>query len=324
MIYTVTLNPALDLVSYVDNLDSNYAETSAAYKYPGGKAINASRMLYNLNIPSYVTGFLGGYPGKFIRDWFEHRKFDSFFIDVEEDNRTTIRIKTSEKEMTIAGISPTIPTEKLDDLLYFLSRVREGDIVIMGGSLPKNVSEDIYTRIIEICKANKAEFVVDIPPQQTLQALKYKPLLIKPNADNLALMFGRDKAFESEEELIDHGLRCIDLGAKNVIVSIGRDGSYLFTEDKSVYRSYGVEGVEVNSFNSRDAMIAAFIGVYMRKTAPVEAFKMASAAASATAFVEDLANKEEVGEVFKKVLVKKIREGEKVEEDSLTALYSLE
>lgn len=308
MIYSVTLNPALDLVSYVDNLDSNYADTSAAFKYPGGKAINASRMLYNLNIPSYVTGFLGGYPGKFIRDWFEERKFDNFFIDIEEDNRTTIRIKTSEKEMTIAGISPTIPEEKLDDLLYFLSRVREGDIVIMGGSLPKNVSEDVYTRIIEICKANKAEFVVDIPPQQTLESLKYKPLLIKPNSDNLALMFGRKEAFNNEKELIEHGLKCIDLGAKNVIVSIGRDGSYLFTEDKSVYRSYGVDGIEVNSFNSRDAMIAAFIGVYMRKTDPVEAFKMAASAASATAFVEDLANKAEVEEVFSQIKIEKIRE----------------
>lgn len=315
MIYTVTLNPAFDMVSYVDTLEDVYSQTTEAYKYPGGKAINVSRMLYNLNIPSYVTGFLGGYPGKFIKDWFDERNFESFFQEIEEDNRTTIRIKTKEKEMTIAGISPIIPEEKMEELIYFLSRVREGDIIVMGGSLPEGVPEDIYTRIINICKANKAEFMVDIPPKQTYEALKYGPLLIKPNADNLALMFGRETPFNTEEELIEHGLKCIELGAKNVIVSIGKDGAYLFTEDKAVYRSYGVEGVEVNSFNSRDAMIAAFIGVYMKITDPVEAFRMASAAASATAFVQDLANKEEVEEVCKKIKIEALKEAEVEKEE---------
>ena len=317
MIYTVTLNPAFDMVSYVDSLEDIYAQTTEAYKYPGGKAINVSRMLYNLNIPSYVTGFLGGYPGKFIRDWFEERDFESFFQEIEQDNRTTIRIKTKEKEMTIAGISPEVPEEKLEELIYFLSRVREGDIIVMGGSLPEGVPEDIYTRIINICKANKAEFMVDIPPKQTLESLKYGPLLIKPNSDNLALMFGKDAPFETEEELIKHGLKCVEMGAKNVIVSIGKEGAYLFTEDKAVYRSYGVEGTEVNSFNSRDAMIAAFIGVYMKISNPVEAFKMASAAASATAFVEDFADKDQVSEVFEKIEIKQIKEAEPEEFDYL-------
>ena len=316
MIYTVTLNPALDMVTYVDSLEDIYAQTTEAYKYPGGKAINVSRMLYNLNIPSYVTGFLGGYPGRFIKDWFDDRNFDSFFQEIEEDNRTTIRIKTKNKEMTIAGISPNIPKDKLDELIFFLSRVREGDIIVMGGSLPEGVPEDIYTQIINICNANRAEFMVDIPPKQTYEALKYGPLLIKPNADNLALMFGKTEPFNTEEELIEHGLKCIELGAKNVIVSIGKDGAYLFTEDKAVYRSYGIEGIEINSFNSRDAMIAAFIGVYMKITDPVEAFKMSSAAASATAFVEDLANKEEVEEACRKVRIKVLKEAE-IEDDFL-------
>lgn len=316
MIYTVTLNPALDLVTYVDSLGGTYAQTTEAHKYPGGKAINVSRMLYNLNIPSYVTGFLGGYPGKFIKDWFDERGFESFFQEVEQDNRTSMRIKTKDKEMTIAGISPEVSEDKIEELIYFLSRVREGDIIVMGGSLPKGVADDIYTRIINICNANRAEFMVDIPPKQTLESLKYHPLLIKPNSDNLALMFGKKEPFKTEEELIEHGLKCIEMGAKNVIVSIGKDGAYLFTEDGAVHRSFGVKGVEVNSFNSRDAMIAAFIGVYMKKNDPVEAFKMASAAAAATAFVEDFASKEEVFDTFEKIKLVRLVEPNKVDEES--------
>lgn len=316
MIYTVTLNPALDMISYVDELNSSFTQTTQSFKYPGGKGINVSRMLYNLGMKSIATGFLGGYPGDFIRDWFEEKGIENYFVDIKEDNRTTIRIKTNKDEMTIAGISPVIDEDQMEDLLYFLSRVREGDIVVMGGSLPNNVPINIYKRISEICNANKASFISDIPAKDMLYGLKDKPLLIKPNIDNLSLMFDEKDVITDEAKIIEYGLKCVDMGAQNVIVSIGKEGSYLFTKDKAVYRSYGVDGVEVNSFNSRDAMIAAFIGPYVRKNDPVEAFKMASAAASATAFVEDLASKEQVEEIFKKVRIEQIKEAEVKEEDT--------
>ena len=316
MIYTVTLNPALDMISYVDELNSSFTQTTQSFKYPGGKGINVSRMLYNLGMKSIATGFLGGYPGDFIRDWFEEKGIENYFVDIKEDNRTTIRIKTNKDEMTIAGISPVIDEVQMEDLLYFLSRVREGDIVVMGGSLPNNVPINIYKRISEICNANKASFISDIPAKDMLYGLKDKPLLIKPNIENLSLMFDEKDVITDEAKIIEYGLKCVDMGAQNVIVSIGKEGSYLFTKDKAVYRSYGVDGVEVNSFNSRDAMIAAFIGPYVRKNDPVEAFKMASAAASATAFVEDFASKEQVEEIFKKVRIEQIKEAEVKEEDT--------
>ena len=307
MIFTVTLNPALDMISYVDTLEGHYIATEQSFKYPGGKAINVSRMLYNLNIPSVATGFLGGYPGQFIKDWFNEKQIQSFFIDIKDDSRTNIKIKNKDSQITIAGISPFIPNQSIEDLLFYLSRVREGDIVVMGGSIPKGVNEDIYTRIAEICNANKAYFVADIPAKATLDSLKLKPLLIKPNIDNLALMFDKMEGFKDEEEVIYYGQKCIEMGARNVIVSIGKEGSYLFTEKGEVYRAYGVIGNVVNSFNSRDAMIGAFIGVYMRKNDPVQAFRRAAAAASATAFVEDLANAEEVRAVEERIAVKRIK-----------------
>lgn len=307
MIYTVTLNPTLDMIVYLDDLDpGNLLQVKASHKYPGGKAINVSRTLHNLNIPSVSTGFLGGYPGKFIYDWFEKRKLEHYFINVDEDSRTNIKVKSQNEETILRGVSPYVPKKDVDDLLYFLSRVREGDIIVMGGSIPDSISHDIYRRIIEICKANKAHFVIDIPPKQTLDALKFGPLLIKPNIDDLAKMFDKD-GFDDEDDIIEHGLKCINIGATNAIVSLGDEGSYLFTKDGSVYRSYGVKGKVVNTFSSRDAMIGAFIGLYMKQNDPVSAFKMASASASATAFVEDIATKEEIEDIYEKTIVKKIR-----------------
>lgn len=306
MIYTVTLNPSLDIIYTSNNFtDNGYVYADNTQKFAGGKAINVSRMLHNLSIPSYATGFVGGYPGEFIREWFEKNKEDHFFIELDENTRINTRLRTPNQQITLVGVSPSLPKEKLEELIFFLSRIKEGDVVVMGGSIPKNVDNNIYIRLAEICNANKAEFVIDVPAERMHDLLKYKPLLIKPNIEDLAKMFELDE-ITSEADIIKYGRKCIELGAKNVIVSIGEEGSYLFTNKDDIYRSYGVKGEEVNSFNSRPAMIAGFIGVYMRKQDIVNSFRMASAAASATAFVEDLASADFTKEIYEKTIIEKI------------------
>lgn len=307
MIYTITLNPALDIIYKTDSISKeHYNYSDSTYKFPGGKGVNVTRMLSNLDIPSIATGFLGGFTGEFIRNWFKDKAIDNKFIEIEDDTRINVRLRAENEQVTIAGNYPSIPKEKIEELLFFLSRLREGDIVFMGGSIPKNVNPDIYDRIAEICQANKAEFVIDIPPKQMLNLLKYRPLLIKPNIENLANMFGLEK-ISNELDIIKYANKCIGLGAKNVIVSIGEEGSYLFTEKGEAFRSYVVKGEEANSFNSRDAMISGFIGIYMRLQNVEEAFKMASAAASATTFTEDLADSKLTNEVYNKTIVEEIK-----------------
>lgn len=307
MIYTVTLNPSLDIIYTSDKFEeAGYTISNSTHRYAGGKGVNISRMLHNLGIPSYATGFIGGYQGSFIKHWFEENKEDHFFIEVEDSSRINTRLKTDEKQFTLVGVNPSIPNDKLESLLFFLSRIQEGDVVVMGGSIPNNIDDDIYTRIAEICNANKAEFVIDVPAERLLDLAKYKPLLIKPNIEDLAKMFGLEK-INTESDIIKYGKKCIEAGAKNVIVSVGAEGSYLFTDKGEAYRSYGVEGKEINSFNSRPAMIAGFLSIYMRKQDIIESYKMAAAAGSATAFVEDLADIELTKEVHKKTVVEEIK-----------------
>lgn len=306
MIYTVTLNPSLDIIYTADKFEeSGYTNASSTHRFAGGKGINISRMLHNLGIPSYATGFTGGYPGSYIRTWFEENREDHFFIEIEDNTRINTRLRTPEKQFTLVGVSPSIPEEQLKELIFFLSRIQEGDVVVMGGSIPNNIEDDIYTRIAEICNANKAEFVIDVPAERLLDLAKYKPLLIKPNIEDLAKMFGLEE-INTESEIIKYGKKCIEAGAKNVIVSVGAEGSYLFTDKGEAYRSYGIEGKEINSFNSRPAMIAGFLSVYMRKQDIVESYKMAAAAGSATAFVEDLADMELTKQIHDKTVVEEI------------------
>lgn len=307
MIYTVTLNPALDIIYTSNDFNmESYTPSDTTYKFPGGKALNVTRMLAKLNVPSIATGFLGGFTGDFVQKFLTDVEIYNEFIEIEDDTRINVRLRTKDKNVTIAGVNPSVPERAIQDLLFLLAQIREGDILVMGGSIPKKVSPDIYSRIAEICKSNKAEFVVDVPPQQMLDLLKYKPLLIKPNIENLAHMFDLDE-ITNELDIIKYGNKCIGLGAKNVIVSVGEDGAYLFTEKGEAFRSYGVKGKEVNSFNSRDAMIGGFLAVYMKTQDPMESFRMASACASATAFVEDLADMNLTEEIYDETIVEEIK-----------------
>lgn len=306
MIYTVTLNPALDMIYTTDaNEIKEYVASKSTQKFPGGKGVNTTRMLNNLGIPSIATGFLGGYAGNIMKQWFEEKGINNKFYEINGETRINTRIRTPHAQYTIEGVSPSVTKENLEDLMFYLANLREGDILVMGGSIPNNIDSDIYIRLAEIANANKAEFVVDVDSKSMHKLLPYKPLLIKPNIDNLAKMFGLDE-ITTEKDIIKYGKKCIELGAKNVIVSIGKDGSYLFTQDGKIYRAYEVIGKPVNTFNARDAMIGGFIGVYMRLNEPLEAFKMAAAAASATAFVEDLADKELTMKVYKDTIVEEI------------------
>lgn len=307
MIYTVTLNPAMDIIYTTNEINTHsYTISNSTYKFPGGKGLNVTRMLAHLDVPTVATGFLGGFTGEYIKNKLKDDDINNSFLNIEDDTRINVRLRANDQQITIAGTNPSVPKEKIEDLLFFLAQIREGDIVVMGGSIPNNVGLDIYSRIAEICKANKADFVIDVPPKQMVDLLAYRPLLIKPNIDNLAHMFGLEE-INNELDIIKYGNKCIGLGAKNVIVSVGEEGSYLFTEQGDAFRSYGVKGEEVNSFNSRDAMIAGFLAVYMKTQDVKESFKMASAAASATAFVEDLADIKLTNEVYEKTIVEEIK-----------------
>ena len=175
----------------------------------------------------------------------------------------------------------------------------------MGGSIPPLKEKDIYGRMISVCKANKANFVIDIPPEYLIDAIKQGPLLVKPNDTDLEVMFG--KKMSTTKDLIKYGLKTIDLGAKNTIVSLGENGSLLFTSDKNVYRAFSMKGDIKNTIACRDAMIGGFVGTYMRTSDSLESYRVSVAAASATAFVDDLPTSDEIEELIPKVNIEKLQ-----------------
>ncbi len=309
MIYTVTLNPSVDLFAELDKLVLGKPNNIKSERsLPGGKAINVSRVLSALRIPTVATGFIGGFQGQFIKDWLQNEDITTDFVEMKGVNRTNIKIFENNRETMINFPGPEIGSNEVDELLYYLSRVREGDTIIFGGSVPpmeENMDDDIYDRLVSVARSNKADFVADVPSQYLLNVVKEKPLLIKPNGEDIEKIF--DIKINDKYDYIPYGKKLREMGAKNVIISYGSQGSMLFTEDK-VYASNKIEDGSkiINTVACRESMIAGFLGNMVKDSDPVKSYKVSVAAASATARVLDLPSHNQIMNMLDLVEIEEI------------------
>ncbi|KGL42515.1 1-phosphofructokinase [Listeria newyorkensis] len=303
MIYTVTLNPSIDYIVEVDDLNLGHLNRmKTSIKLPGGKGVNVSRILNQLKVANCALGFLGGFTGEFIQQWLEKEGSTNRFTRIADDTRINVKLKHGE-ETEINGMGPTIDSTEVVAFFKEFDRMQHGDIVILSGSIPPSLGADFYNRIIAKCEAQDVEFVIDTTGPSLLDTLRKEPFLIKPNHHELAELFGVE--FQGINDIIPYGKKCLELGAKHVIVSLAGDGALLFVEDK-VYKSNTPLGNVKNSVGAGDSMIGGFIGTYMESEDVLESFQVAVATGSATAFSTDLATYEAVQKLIPEVKISEI------------------
>lgn len=281
MIYTVTLNPSLDFLSSVDSLEAgrtNYSTFDTMNA--GGRAINISRILNKLDIPSTATGFVGGKTGEFIEEALTSEGICHNFIHTEKNTRINLSIFHKSIETRIIGTGADINIKEINTLMYYLSRIREGDFLIIAGSLPGNMSSDVYNRMIEIARVNGAEFIPVVSKEFLIDMLPKKPLLIAPTLSELSDMLEED--LRTEKDIIGGAMQCLYMGAQNVLVNMGLDGSIFLTSKKMAFRSKGPEGKIVSETYTGIALVAGFVSDYMRLNDPEAAFSAAQAVSNAT------------------------------------------
>lgn len=289
MIYTVTLNPSVDYIVEVEELAlGGLNRMKRDMKLPGGKGINVSRVLKQLGVDSTATGFLGGFTGGYIEGWLRQEEISGDFIHIADDTRINIKLKAGE-ETEINGAGPEITEAETAALLQKLDALEPGDIVVLSGSAPPSLGGDIYARLIAVCKRKGAEFVIDTTGQALRDALPEGPLLVKPNHHELAELF--DTGISTREEIITYGRKLLEGGAKHVLVSMAGEGA-LFITEQGVYHASAPAGQVKNSVGAGDSMIAGFVGTLSLTGNALEAFRAGVASGSATAFSDDLAERE--------------------------------
>lgn len=293
MIYTVTLNPSYDYtVSVKDFKPHSTNRTDGEALSVGGKGINVSFMLKNLGFESTALGFAAGFTGEAIQEELEKRGLCCDFISVKQ-GFSRINIKFREYEGTeINGRGPEVAADELDLLMDRFSALEAGDIVVLAGSVPTSLSKDIYGKILERGQGKNIRFIVDASGELLLNALKYRPFLIKPNLHELGELFGA-KVTE-RKHLLACARRLKELGAQNVLVSMAGDGAMLVDTDDRIYEAPAPKGTLVNGVGAGDAMVAGFLAGFLEKGDYEHAFYMGLAAGSASAFCEGFAAKDEI------------------------------
>ena len=303
MIYTLTLNPSIDYIMPLEHLQlgaTNY--TQGEYMLPGGKGINVSRILNQLNVPNKALGFIGGYTGKFIEEWLEKEDAAYHFIPIEGQTRINVKLK-GKNETEINGRGPIISEEEKQQLIKQIDQLTSEDTLVISGSKNKGLSETFYNEIIKICQKNQTSFIIDTNSKELLEALAARPFLVKPNQSELGDLFG--KTIQTKEEAIDYGKKLQKAGAQNVIISLGGEGA-IFIDDDQVIMADSPKGKVKNTVGSGDSMIAGFLAGIQKGKSKVEAFKLGVKSGSATAFNDDLATKEDIEDLNNQVKTRKV------------------
>lgn len=301
MIYTITFNPALDYIVRVDDFKiGEVNRTSYEEIYAGGKGINVSIVLNNLNVENIALGFIAGFTGEEIENRVRQMGCKTDFIRLNSGmSRINVKLKSKE-ESEINGQGPGINDDDLCKLYKKLDLLKEGDILILAGSIPNTLPENIYEIIMERLYNKEIKIIVDATKDLLLNVLKYKPFLIKPNHHELGELFNTN--IKSNDEIILYAKKLKEMGARNVLISMAGDGAIFITEDNRVIKSNVPKGKLVNSVGAGDSMVGGFIAGYLNDGDLEAAFKMGVATGSASAFSEGLATKDKVYELLKEIL----------------------
>lgn len=293
MVYTVTFNPALDYTVNTNTVTPDIINrASSADIHYGGKGINVSAVLTMLGIPNKALGFVGGFTGRELETLLNADNISCDFIRLEKGlTRINVKIK-SDREIEINAPGPEISDDDINKLMAKLGKMNSGDYLVLAGSVPKNLPADIYDRILSKLEGKDINIVVDATGTLLTETLKYKPFLIKPNRTELGEIFGVE--IKSGTDVENYASELQRMGARNVLVSLSKNGALLLDKSGKIHRIGGIKGTRVNGVGCGDSMVAGFIAGYTNTGDFDYALKLGNACGAATAFSEALATKEEL------------------------------
>jgi 1-phosphofructokinase len=304
MIYTCTMNPAIDLFSEFTSFDPFVVNRSIFEEYqPNGKAINISFMLKKLGISNMATGFLGGFTGDFIEQELEASGIETAFIKVDGITRINTFIRENSMEYKAVNRGPVVSQQAQELLIEQIRNLKSGDWLFVSGSLPQGIDDQIHIEIAKIAHQLGVKLVLDISSPVLLDCLAYEPYLIKPNDEEIANWFNipdhTDRA-----ELQKAAEQLLERGAQRVLLSCGAQGA-VYCDSTQELAVNAPSGKIVNTACAGDTMLAAFAGRLMLGDSEEEALVYATAAGSSTAFTSGLSDLSDIPYLAGQIQIKR-------------------
>lgn len=283
MIYTVTLNPALDKTVEIQEFTVDSVNRITAMRTdPGGKGINVSKVIQKLEGKSIAAGILGGGTGKAILTALEDMGLETFFHFAEGETRTNLKVvdPVSHTNTDINEPGLTVSAEILGALLEeLLGKLTRGDIVVLSGSLPKGAPKDTYYTWVKACREAGAKVILDADGELLAEGLKASPYMAKPNNHELSRLLGRK--LETREELVQAARKLMEeYGLEKVVVSLGGDGALYVNQDETVY----AEGLKVpvgSTVGAGDSVVAALAAAEERGMSLEDTVRLSTATGAA-------------------------------------------
>jgi 1-phosphofructokinase family hexose kinase len=284
MIYTVTLNPAIDRELVVSNIKCDTVLRATQWRVDfGGKGFNVARMLNVLETPSVALGFAGGGNGKMLHDGLRAIGVVTDFIWVEEETRTNVSIVASDfaQYVKVNEPGPTISKAHLSALEQKIrGLVRTDDWWVLAGSLPPGVPPSIYTDLISIIQTAGGHAILDTSGEALDHGVKAKPFLVKPNTAEARKLTALD--LDNPSQVANAAEVIQAMGPAHVIISMGKRGA-IMANGKKIWTAQSPEIIELNPIGAGDAMVGGLVCGLYRGQSIREAFALAIACGAATA-----------------------------------------
>lgn len=304
MYYTITLNPAIDMLTKVENFELGKLNRTGESDYiVGGKGINISLLLNNIGKESKALGFIAGFTGNFIKEELKKKGIKSNFVETRGFTRINIKL-TTEQETEINSQSSKVAKENIKEFFDTLEELSDNDIVFLSGNIIPGMDSDDFAAIAKKVREKGAKLVVDSNKDMVLDTLKYKPFIIKPNEFELGEMFG--VKIGNTEEIAKYAKKLQEMGAENVLVSRGSKGAILFTNEGDVFTANTAMGKVISTIAAGDSMLAMFVAKYDETGDYRLSLQYASAAGGATSFSAGVGKKKLIDELLSQINVDKM------------------
>ncbi len=291
MIYTLTINPSIDFINQVDKFElSKISKSSNAFFIPGGKGVNVSLILNELNIDSIALGFKSNFTGDFLTKSLNELNVKNDLIEVDGYTRINVKI-ISDKETALNTDTLLVTEQGIDKLKKKLQGLKANDVLIISGNITKTMNKNFYDEVLQIINP-KVTLIVDSIQELLLSTLKYKPLMIKPNREELEELF--NVSIANEEEVLKYAMKLQKMGAQNVIVSLDKEGALLIDSNNKKYFLKNLDVPFVSSVGAGDSMVAGFVAGLCMEYSIFDCFMLGAACGNATVSSDRLANKEQI------------------------------
>ena len=306
MIYTLTTNPAVDVNSFSATSEVDIINrTEGLGISPNGKGLNVSFALKKLGVDSGIIGFFGGFTGKYIADYCKDNGFRTEDIGIEGVTRINYFVNTPGGEIRYVNKGPVVSEECFDTLIRRLGELDDLTLLSINGSAANGQPEDYYDRIFRLCGKRGIPVVFDVDTPKAADILKYRPLLIKPNDEELKKNFGYTA--ETEEQIVDALEKLTASGAGNVLLTLGTRGSY-FTDGKRIIYCSAKKVETKSSVCCGDSCLAGFLSVFLSGGSPEDALRRGAACGADTAESYGLGELKNYKRYEKEIEVRMIKE----------------